>query len=104
MDSPADIGATRQRRVIIRDPSRPDGIVFIPPDHGDVAKLLNELMDFIQANLKEIEPVILAGLFHKQALNIHPYMDGNGCSTRYFNMVGERGDFYDLGDSLDFMP
>lgn len=134
MDNPADIGAIRQRPVIIRDPSRPDSIVFIPPDHGDVSGLLSELMGFIQANLNEIEPVILAALFHKQAVIIHPYMDGNGRSTRlmstgllgltgldlfsifsfeayynrnvtrYFKMVGEQGDFYDLGKDLDFTP
>ena len=132
MDNPADTGAIRQRPVIIRDPNRADGIVFMPPDHGDVPRLLEALMDFVQTNLNEIEPVILAGLFHKQAVIIHPYMDGNGRSsrlmstgllgltgldlfaifsfeayynrnvTRYFKMVGERGDLYDLGEDLDF--
>ena len=134
MDNPADVGAIRQRPVVIRDPSRADAIVFLPPDHGDVPRLLKALMDFVQTNLNEIEPVILAGLFHKQAVIIHPYMDGNGRSTRlmstgllgltgldlfsifsfeayynrnvtrYFKMVGERGDFYDLGDDLEFTP
>lgn len=134
MDNPADVGAIRQRPVVIRDPNRPDGIVFMPPDHGDVPRLLEALMDFVQTNLNEIEPVILAGLFHKQAVIIHPYMDGNGRSTRlmstgllgltgldlfsifsfeayynrnvtrYFKMVGEQGDFYDLGDDLYFTP
>jgi len=134
MDNPADVAAIRQRPVVIRDPSRADSIVFMPPDHGDVSSLLIELMAFIQTNLHEIEPVILAGLFHKQAVIIHPYMDGNGRSarlmstgllgltgldlfsifsfeayynrnvTRYFKMVGEQGDFYDLGDNLDFTP
>ena len=134
MDNPVDIGALRQRPVIIRDPRRPESMVFMPPDHDDVPKLLNDLMDFIQANLNEIDPVILSGLFHKQAVIIHPYMDGNGRATRlmstgllgasgldlftifsfeayynrnvsrYFQMVGEQGDFYDLDDNLDFTP
>ena len=134
MDNPADIGAIRERPVVIRDPIRPDAIVFMPPDHGDVPRLLKALMSFVQTNLNEIEPVILAGLFHKQAVVIHPYMDGNGRSTRlmstgllgltgldlfsifsfeayynrnvtrYFKMVGERGDFYDLGDEMEFTP
>ena len=134
MENPSDIGALRERPVVIRDPRRPDAIVFMPPDHGDVAPLLNELMTFVTDHLTEIEPVILAGLFHKQAVIIHPYMDGNGRSTRlmstgllglagldlfpifsfeayynrnvsrYFQMVGERGDYYDLGDGPDFTP
>ena len=132
MDNPADIGVIRKRPVVIRDPSHANVITFIPPDHGDVPQLLESLMDFVQYNLNEIEPIILAGLFHKQAVIIHPYMDGNGRSTRlmttgllgltgldlfsifsfeayynrnvtrYFKMVGESGDFYDLGDGTDF--
>ena len=82
MDNPVDIGAIRQRPVVIRDPRSPGDTVFMPPDHRDVPNLLNDLMNFVQANLQEIDPVILAGLFHKQAVIIHPYMDGNGRSTR----------------------
>lgn len=76
--------------------------------------------------------MLLAGLFHKQAVIIHPFMDGNGRSTRlmtsailgmagldffpifsfeayynrnvtrYFRMVGEVGDYYDLKDKIEF--
>ena len=39
MDNPAHIGKTRQEGVIIRDPRRPETIVFLPPDASDVSQL-----------------------------------------------------------------
>ena len=134
MDNPADIGHLRERPVVIRDPRQPNVVVFIPPDYGDVPALTGELMAFVSAHLDEMEPVILAGLFHKQAVIVHPFMDGNGRSTRlmstailglagldmspifsfeayynrnvsrYFQEVGERGDYYDLKGGTDFTP
>ena len=131
LDNPFDVGHLRQKPVVIRDPRAHDEIVFIPPDHRDVPRLLGDLMDFVRANLRELDAVLLAGLFHKQAVIIHPFMDGNGRSTRlmtsailgmagldilpifsfetyynrnvtrYFQMVGEQGDFYDQPSGYD---
>ncbi|MGB0900991.1 Fic family protein [Halocynthiibacter sp.] len=132
MENPFDVGQIRQKPVIIRDPRQQDHIAFMPPDHQDVAKLCEDLFAFLNANLEELDPILLAGLFHKQAVLIHPFMDGNGRSTRlmttailgmsgldvfpifsfeeyynrnvtrYFQMVGEQGDYYDLGTSARF--
>lgn len=134
MENAAHIGQVRREPVVIRDPRSLDRIVFMPPDHGDVSALLETLMAFVRDNLDELDPVLLAGLFHKQAVIIHPFMDGNGRSTRlmttailgaagldifpifsfeayynrnvsrYFQMVGEAGDYYDIRDAVDFTP
>ncbi len=132
MENSFDIGHIRQKPVIIRDPRQIDAVAFIPPNHGDVKTLLDDLMAFVRNNLTELDPILLAGLFHKQAVIIHPFMDGNGRSTRlmtsailgmagmdifsifsfeayynrnvsrYFQMVGERGDYYDLAGGTEF--
>lgn len=132
MENPFDVGRIRQKPVIIRDPRQQDHIAFMPPDHQDVAKLCEDLFAFLNANLDDLDPILLAGLFHKQAVLIHPFMDGNGRSTRlmttailgmsgldvfpifsfeeyynrnvtrYFQMVGEQGDYYDLGTAARF--
>ncbi len=134
MENSFDIGHIRQRPVVIRDPRRPDNIVFMPPDHKDVASLCDDLFSFLRTNLNDLDPVLLAGLFHKQAVIVHPFMDGNGRSTRlmasailgmtglefwslfsfeayynrrvtrYFQMVGEQGDYYEVRDQIDFTP
>lgn len=132
MDNPSHCGAIRNNPVIIRNPSKIDEIVFIPPDAKDVRSLLEALLNFININIGEIDPIILAGIFHRQHVIIHPFMDGNGRTTRlittailgqagldlfeifsfedyynrnitrYFKMVGLEGDYYELQDNIDF--
>lgn len=132
MDNPDDCGHIRQAPVVIRNPRKIDEIVFIPPDAKDVPALLNELNNFVNTHIGKIDSVILAGLFHRQYVIIHPFMDGNGRTarllttailgkagldlfeifsfenyynqniTRYFKAVGLEGDYYELEDSIDF--
>ncbi len=132
MDNPADVGHIRQAAVVIRNPRRPDEVIFLPPDAKDVKPLVSEMLYFINAHIEKIDPIILAGLFHRQCVIIHPFMDGNGRTTRllstailgkagldlfeifsfenyynqnitrYFKAVGLEGDYYDLKDQVDF--
>ncbi len=87
-------------------------------------------MRFINKNLCKIDPIVLAGLFHRQCVIVHPFIDGNGRTTRllttailgkagldlfeifsfenyynqnitrYFKAVGLEGDYYDLENVL----
>ena len=132
MDNPAHCGTLRKDPVIIRNPRKIDEIVFIPPDSKDVRKLTSDLLKFIESNIGKIDPIILAGVFHRQCVIIHPFIDGNGRTTRllttailgevgldlfeifsfenyynrnitrYFKAVGLEGDYYDLADDIDF--
>lgn len=131
LSNPFDIGSMRKKPVIIRNPKEPEKIVFLPPDHQDVVLLCKELFDFVNDHIKKIDPIILAGLFHRQSVIIHPFMDGNGRSTRimttallglsgldifnlfsfenyynqnvtrYFQKVGLQGNYYDLEKKID---
>ena len=132
MDNPAHCGALRKEPVIIRNPRNLDEIVFIPPDAKDVKKLTGDLLKFIKLNLGKIDPIILAGIFHRQFVIIHPFIEGNGRTTRlfttailgktgmdffeifsfenyynrnitcYFKAVGLVGDYYDLNNDIEF--
>ncbi len=132
MDNPSHCGQIRQAPVIICTPGKPDEVVFIPPDAKDVRQLLSELMIFINENIGKIDPIVLAGVFHRQCVIIHPFIDGNGRTarllttailgkagldlfeifsfenyynqqiSRYFKAVGLQGDYYDLADTVDF--
>ena len=132
MDNPAHMGAVRKAPVIIRNPKKIDEIVFIPPDSKDVRKLLSSLLKFIKSNIGKVDPIVLAGVFHRQCVIIHPFIDGNGRTTRllttailgeagldlfeifsfenyynrnisrYFQAVGLEGDYYDLVEEIDF--
>lgn len=91
-----------------------------------------DLVDFVNRNQNRIDSLILAGIFHKQMVLVHPFVDGNGRTTRlatkillaemgldtfnlfsfenyynknvarYFQTVGERGDYYELRSQIDF--
>lgn len=124
-------GKLRQHPVVVNDP-RTGKIVYLPPDVEIVSQLIDELLVFIRENKQKINPLILAGIFHKQMVIIHPFMDGNGRTTRlatkvllakmglntfnlfsfenyynqnvtkYFQIVGEYGDYNELSSNIDF--
>jgi Fic family protein len=132
MENKEDIGKYRKRPVVIRDPRKIDGIIFIPPNYQDVEPLMDNLIKFINDNMEKVEPVLLAGLFHKQHVIIHPFLDGNGRTTRlittallgsngldlfeifslenyynqnvtkYFDRVGVVGDYYEAEKEITF--
>ena len=124
-------GHFRQKPVVVNDP-RSGKVVYLPPDFDQVEGLVKDLLAFVKENRYSINPLILAGIFHKQMVIIHPFMDGNGRTTRlatkvllakmglntfnlfsfenyynkavtkYFQMVGEFGGYNELADSIDF--
>ncbi|OGM19976.1 hypothetical protein A2955_02170 [Candidatus Woesebacteria bacterium RIFCSPLOWO2_01_FULL_37_19] len=128
-----DIGKLRKRPVIINDPHTGQ-TVYLPPDVKEIKSLMADLVKFVNHKRKEIDALILSGIFHKQMVLIHPFMDGNGRTTRlatkallaemglntfnlfsfenyynknvtrYFHYVGERGDYHELKDKIEFTP
>jgi len=131
--SPGRSGKIRQEPVFVNDPQI-GKTVYWPPDHQDVITLLNDLLAFVAHNKKILDPLLIAGIFHKQFVIIHPFMDGNGRTVRlatkvllsamglntfnlfsfenyynqkisqYFKYVGVKGNYYDLKDRIDFTP
>ena len=125
------IGAWRQDAVVVYDP-RSQEVVYLPPNYADVPPLMDALIVFVQENRASLDPLLLAGIFHKQMAVIHPFMDGNGRTarlattvllaglgintfnlfsfenyynqnvTRYFQHVGLLGDYYEAAPQLDF--
>ena len=124
-------GKVRTQPVFVNNP-RLDKTIYWPPDAQDALPLMEDLIEFIQTNRQTIDPLIVAGIFHKQMVIIHPFMDGNGRTTRlttkillaqmgldtfhlfsfenyynnnvskYFEMVGVKGNYYDLVNLIDF--
>lgn len=124
------VGRFRQEPVVVNDPRR--GVpVFWPPDHKDVQRLVDDLLAFAKEKTGRLDPLIVAGLFHRQFVLVHPFLDGNGRTarlatklllaelgvdtfplfsfenfysrdiTRYFQFVGAVGDYYDVVKEMD---
>src|ERR1035437_7691711 len=124
-------GQLRGKPVVVNDP-RIGQPVYLPPDAKDVEPMMEDVVQFINDNGEKIDPLILAGIFHKQIVIIHPFMDGNGRTTRlitkillaamglntfnlfsfenyynqnvtkYFQTVGEFGNYYDLMEKINY--
>jgi len=125
------LGTLRAEPVFVNDP-KTRKTTYWPPDQQDVPRLIQDLVDFVIDNKGNIDPLIIAGIFHKQFVIIHPFMDGNGRTARlstkvllaemalntfslfsfenyynknvtnYFTTVGVVGNYYDRVDSIDF--
>ncbi len=125
------LGRLRVEPVFVNDP-KTRKTSYWPPDAKDVHRLMNDLVTFTTSSKGTIDPLIIAGIFHKQFVIIHPVMDGNGRTARlstkilladmgldtfnlfsfenyynrnvtnYFNSVGVFGNYYDIIDSIDF--
>lgn len=124
-------GRYRQESVFVNNPLTGETIYW-PPEVKDVRNLMKSLIKFVNENDGLIDPLIIAGVFHKQCVVIHPFMDGNGRTTRlitktllaklgvntfplfsfenyyckditkYFQKVGVVGNYYDISKDLDF--
>lgn len=55
-------------------------VEYIPPEHSDIPKLLDELVEYV--NTTDDHPLIIAGVVHYQLVTIHPFEDGNGRTAR----------------------
>ena len=66
---------------------------YIPPEHKDIPKLLEELENYV--NTTDDHPLIVAGVVHYQIVTIHPFEDGNGRTARL--MSGYILDLYGYG-------
>ncbi len=126
-----EVGKLRRKPVVVRNPLT-GKIVYLPPDVEQVNPLMSALLRYVRKAELTTDPLIVAGIFHKQMVIIHPFMDGNGRTTRlatkallakmglntfnlfsfenyynknvtkYFQMVGEYGDYNELKEKIDF--
>ncbi len=61
---------------------RISGANFIPPNAKKVSDLFDELIDFVEQNPLELNPIELVTIFHHKFVWIHPFFDGNGRTVR----------------------
>ena len=58
------------------------GSSHTPPQPYLVAKQMEEIFEFYQTEKNTIHPIILAADMHEKVVTIHPYIDGNGRTSR----------------------
>lgn len=74
--SPSEAGSYRQAPTIIR------GSQHVPPNWRKVPDLMDGMYAFYEASKATMHPVELAAHMHEKLVSIHPYVDGNGRTSR----------------------
>jgi Fic family protein len=74
-------GEYRRGQNYVQD-SLTGGVVFAPPDQGDVPSLMAGLSDWLKLEQTGLSPVLKAGVAHLEFVAIHPFWDGNGRVAR----------------------
>lgn len=82
LDNPKDEGVFRNRQVIVGNRITGE-VVFMPPPTVQVPKLVDDFLEWFNSpEANEIDPIIEAGIAHYEIVRIHPFIDGNGRTTR----------------------
>ncbi|MCY2964108.1 MAG: Fic family protein [Planctomycetota bacterium] len=66
--------------------SRTGEVVYTPPPPGDVPDLMRELVEWLRFDTA-VHPVLIAGIAQFQLVHIHPFVDGNGRTSRLLSTV-----------------
>lgn len=66
--------------------SRTREVIYTPPPAEQVPPLMRELVDWLRSE-SEIHPVLVAGIAQFQLVHIHPFVDGNGRTSRLLSTL-----------------
>ena len=61
-------------------------IVYTPPPPQDVPDMMREMVDWLNQP-GDIHPVLVSGIAQFQLVNIHPFVDGNGRTSRLLSTL-----------------
>ena len=73
---PEDAGRYRKVQVMIK------GSTYMPPQPFLVSKEMEDYFVWYEINKNKLHPVILAAEMHEKLVTIHPFIDGNGRTSR----------------------
>jgi len=66
--------------------SRTHEVIYTPPPPEAVPSQMRELVEWLHADT-EIHPVLVAGIAQFQLVHIHPFVDGNGRTSRLLSTL-----------------
>lgn len=66
--------------------SKTGEVLYTPPPAVDVPILMSELVKWLNSDL-DIHPVLVSGIAQFQLVHIHPFLDGNGRTSRLLSTL-----------------
>lgn len=61
-------------------------IIYTPPPADDVPELMRQLVEWLNTET-DVPPVLMSGLAQFQLVHIHPFIDGNGRTSRLLSTL-----------------
>lgn len=78
------VGEFRKSQVIIKNEETGE-VILQPPKFVEVPYLIDDFIGWLNSpKVKELHPIILAGIVHYILVAIHPFVEGNGRTARAF--------------------
>ena len=74
--NPEDAGRYRRVQVMIK------GSSYMPPQPFLVSKEMEDFFIWFETNKNTLHPIVLAAELHERLVTIHPFIDGNGRTSR----------------------
>lgn len=74
--NPEDAGRYRRVQVMIK------GSSYMPPQPFMVSKEMEDFFIWYETHKNSLHPIVLAGEMHERLVTIHPFIDGNGRTSR----------------------
>lgn len=81
----ADPGAYRRIQNYVAN-SKTGAVIYTPPSAVEIPIMMSEMVKWINSNL-EIHPVLISGIAQFQLVHIHPFLDGNGRTSRLLSTL-----------------
>lgn len=90
------VGALRKTQVVVKEEGT-GKVIFQPPPFVEVPYLLEDYFKWLNTGSNsEIHPIIRAGITHYVLVSIHPFIEGNGRTTRAFATLVLLREGYDI--------
>jgi len=89
-------GKFRSTQVVVKN-SKTGEISFKPPEADKVKGLVGDFLDWLNGKeAEDVHPVLKAGITHYVLVYIHPFVDGNGRTSRAFATLVLFREGYDI--------
>jgi len=89
-------GRLRTSQVVVKDAATGE-VTFRPPPSIEVPFLLEGFFEWLNSSVgKEVHPVLRAGISHYILVAIHPFVEGNGRTSRAFTTLVLFNEGYDI--------
>jgi Fic family protein len=61
-------------------------VIYTPPPPGDVAPMMRDLAEWLRSD-SGVHPVLVSGIAQFQLVHVHPFVDGNGRTSRLLSTL-----------------